>query len=271
MCPAHRMVSGCWGLCVTTATRGTPSEKPQKPELNCGASGGHGIATATVRRVSFHQTAPPFWSHLVHPKCVLTLGSSLEVLTCEGVSRSFLPCIDCSFRIRASSVPLRQRKLPSSSMPPSLHVAAASGTVMRRITATLTCSSLCTSTSTAWRRAAKAEVSCSFAPFCLLQAFLETGFKQPINQYSLVVKISRVLHSAWSGANHTGISICPLKTHQRPLRIITVTCQFSCCCGDTNSPQHSLALCIWKKKCFSNWLLVLSLLIGLRSWIKTLW
>lgn len=146
------------------------------PLLTTRAPGGHVTATASVRRVSFHWAPPPFRSQLkpVYPHCVLIEGSCLVVFTCVGVSQPFLPGVNCSFRTRASSAPLRQRRPPSSWMPPSPPAAAASGTAMRRITATPTCSSPCTSTSTAWRRAAKAEVSCPLAPLCLLQACLET-------------------------------------------------------------------------------------------------
>lgn len=97
------------------------------------------------------------------------------VFTCVGIPQPFLPGVDCSFRTRASCAPRQQRRPRFSWTPPLPHAAAASGTATRTITATPTCSSPCTSTSTAWRRVARAEVSCPLAPLCLLQACLETG------------------------------------------------------------------------------------------------
>lgn len=146
------------------------------PLLPMRAPGGHATTTSGVRRVSFHWVPPPFRSQWkpVYPHLMLIAGSCLVVFTCVGISQPFLLDVNCSFRTRASSVPPRQRRLPSSWTPPSPRAAAASGTVPRRITATPTCSSRCTSTSTAWRRAAKAEVSCPLA-LCLLQVCLETG------------------------------------------------------------------------------------------------
>lgn len=64
-----------------------------------------------------------------------------------------------SFRIRASCVPRRLRKPPSSWTLPSPHAAPADPMWRRRSAATPTCCSRFTSTSTAWRRAAREEVS----------------------------------------------------------------------------------------------------------------
>lgn len=76
--------------------RGTPSKNPQNPGFNHGAPGGHGIVITSVRRVSLHWAPPPFWSHQkpTYLQCALTAGSCLVVLTCVGVSRSFLLCVN---------------------------------------------------------------------------------------------------------------------------------------------------------------------------------
>lgn len=141
------------------------------------APGGCATATASVRRVSFHWAPPTFQSQQkpVYPHHMLIVGSCVVVFTRVGISHPFLPGVNCSSRTRVSSVPLRQRRPPSSWTPPSPPAAAASGTAPRRIIATPTCSSRCTSTSTAWRRAGKEEVRCLLALLCPLQACLETG------------------------------------------------------------------------------------------------
>lgn len=64
-----------------------------------------------------------------------------------------------SSRIRVSYAPRRLRKPPSSWMRPSRHAAPADPVQMRKSDATPTCCLRCTFTSTAWRRAAKEEVS----------------------------------------------------------------------------------------------------------------
>ncbi|NXW26433.1 KI26B protein, partial [Phaetusa simplex] len=90
------VVNGADGcvFCFGHAKLGCKS--PQKPGFDHGTPGGYDIVTASVRRVSFHRAPPPFRScqKPTYLQCVWTGGSCLVVLTCVGVSRSFLPCVN---------------------------------------------------------------------------------------------------------------------------------------------------------------------------------
>lgn len=84
--------------------------------------------------------------------CIMQNDTFLNIL--------FLPC--SSFRIRASyGLPLR-RKLPCFLTRPSRHVAPTDQMRTKTTAAIPTCSSPYTSTSTAWRRAGRVEVSLVF-------------------------------------------------------------------------------------------------------------
>lgn len=69
------------------------------------------------------------------------------------------PSPPSSSKIRVSCVHPQLRKPPSSWMQPSLHAAPTDRMQTRKIGATPTCCSRCTFTSTAWRKAAREEVS----------------------------------------------------------------------------------------------------------------
>ena len=92
-----------------------------------------------------------------------------------------------SFRIRASCVLRRLRKLHSYWMQPSPHAAPADLMQMRTRDATPTCCSRCIFTSTGWRRAAREEVSNTRSLYIYVAVFQQVGtfFNVSISQYSL--------------------------------------------------------------------------------------
>lgn len=141
------------------------------------------------------------------------------MLTCVGVSRSFLPCVNPQLQNQS------ELRAPTAEKAAFFLDAA----IASRRSSQRDCDEedhrnshmLFTLHIYQYRmeKSGKGGSKLLFAPFGFICACLETGFKQAFKQYSLVVKISRALHSEWGGAIHTSrLSTYLLKAHQRPLK-----------------------------------------------------
>lgn len=89
------MISACWDLCLTTATRGTPSENLKSLDSVVGLLGGHRLLLP-VSGGSHSIRHLLLFGHIrsQHIHSVSWLwGGFLVAVTCLWVSRSFLPCV----------------------------------------------------------------------------------------------------------------------------------------------------------------------------------